>query len=674
MLGQVWHTPGAAINAADLIPLAAFPIWRTIHFLLSCFILLACAPVLAIRWLVKMCCFLRRFHLWTQRLLIIMWLNVSCCLHHSGAMVGLKAMEGWVMSPHLLLIYLAANLINLRTMMLLVACIERTVSRNAVDAMCVATIPIACSLWRRFSSNTETVYSCCVCAILGYEFLEWAGSWRLSDRQKLLWLRYYLHAWALLSVGVVCIQPSTARWVPAAVFYSSVVFLTALQAIPSPLQEAHKRFDPYYKTKYKGTWVCSCCGACNAVEDSLCSKCGAAAGPGEDTSGDVDYEIGDSVPASNGGREGLGTRGHFPGSPNDAWRCSNGCAAPNQPDETKCTTCSRTAGWAQQESTGTGSDRNDSSSRAHRNTGVRAGVDWDDACDMEVKAPVEGGGTSEAPESRDSAPPTTGRSTRSGRSTPPVGGSVGEPTRKKRKASCGKSKCGYPCDDGKMVCYACGYPPTHQAKKGDIWRHYQSEESAADARASWAEMDVRPPVIEGREPQLGECFCERMNCMFKAINKYQLQCAQEDEDVCSICGTGPRGTSAVRHVGVFMLGAFRMYYSQTDPLHPSATPLGSSLLPTSPMCQACYMKGYKFSRSTANDVPVKLSAEVAYDLARTAIRPPSDTLAAKREAAFASVRLHLLGILKGGDMVYSSTSKTPLTSIRMNAGQRDWTR
>lgn len=233
-------------------------------------------------------------------------------------------------------------------------------------------------------------------------------------------------------------------------------------------------------------------------------------------------------------------------------------------------------------------------------------------CDMEVEAPGGGAGGDKTSAREGSAPATTGTSTRitrTGRVPPPAGGSPGEPKKKKRKPACKRDVCGLAREGGKRECYACGDPPSRTGSNSEVWRHYQSEEAAGDAKEVWdymGVMEIRPcVVIDGREPKCTECYCDRPGCMFRSIIRARAARDTEQDVSCDICGKERIQTSRIKCIGPFLLGTFRACFAQPVPGNTLTIPTGSSLEASSLVCQGCYMKGWKYQdKQTPVNTPV----------------------------------------------------------------------
>lgn len=251
---------------------------------------------------------------------------------------------------------------------------------------------------------------------------------------------------------------------------------------------------------------------------------------------------------------------------------------------------------------------------------------------MDVEATFtggDGGGDGEAP--------TTGRPARSTRSSMSSAGTPAAsraspvaqmPRRKRRISACGKPVCGVRDGEGddSQKCWACDEGPRLTGGTRQSWRHFQSDADVETARETWAEMMARGAdrgrVKDGREPWK-DCFCTRADCMFLLVQKWQemeaVRTGEEAEPNCKICGIRGKSTSRMRSPGPH-LHVFRSFFTRRDPNHPVRIPLGSTLQSGSRLCQGCYMKGYRFSKSMG--VRDRLCVREELEMA-TASEPPA---------------------------------------------------
>jgi len=102
-------------------------------------------------------------------------------------------------------------------------------------------------------------------------------------------------------------------------------------------------------------------------------------------------------------------------------------------------------------------------------------------------------------------------------------------------------------------------------------------------------MDLEWPrgdVKDGKEPEVGQCFCERKSCMFRKIEIWQ---GSKDPTACVVCET--RGTTRWRRPGSFLY-SLRIVFSQPNQRLGRRLPMGMTLTEDSILCQACYMVGF----------------------------------------------------------------------------------
>ncbi|CAN0373415.1 unnamed protein product, partial [Ectocarpus sp. 12 AP-2014] len=415
----------------------------------------------------------------------------------------------------------------------------------------------------------------------------------------------------------------------------------------------------------------------------------------------------------------FGTEGDFPGSVNDHWRCV--CHVSNPSDRRTCRECGRIAFWTA-DLTGIGGthvwvptpEGMKTEPLEGAGAGIKAGgsrrgfgdtideVDGGGGCSasaesgdggvgtewicnaawyvgddgMEIVAPAPsspasggGGGAGAAPTSSGTAP-HAGRTTRSGVSSRAGSAVPGSSNKKKRAAKCGKPVCGVPeGGSGEPVCWACEEPARVLSSRVR-WKHYQSEDAINAAKSVWSARIAlgadRGRVKDGKEPS-NECFCDRTDCMFMKVEQWQREEAVQGQGanrdvVCAICNKGRRSTPQHHHPGAFLY-AMRVLFSRRDPLHPQALPLGSTLDENSNLCQACYMRGYRFAQSTKDGSGIQ-SVDDELTL-RSGCQPlQNDSVDGARSLA----RRRFLEILADGGFVYLAHGVDIYKEARREAG------
>lgn len=394
----------------------------------------------------------------------------------------------------------------------------------------------------------------------------------------------------------------------------------------------------------------------------------------------------------------VGTLGKFCGSEADKWKCAV-CRACNLSSQRHCCNCGRVAWWlvdligvngthvwvptpdgmkmvlrrgtaVDLESETNDVGGNVGSGRVGTGEELTGNDEWCGADgSMEVVAPSggvpssDGGGGSGASSSRLAR---ADRATRRGAPSSTSGGNSKGKKKTTRRTSCSKTTCGTKNGDGELVCYACEQPPKTSEGGRTYWRHFQVH-SIDGARRTWSDrMDEgwdRGQVLAGRQPKLGECFCDATKCMYRKVLDWQKGERREGGRACAICKATAESTQKMRHPGSF-LHALRCVHSDRDGNNPQKIPLGGTLVETSRLCNVCYMKGVNFVNKCLKGGNKTWS--VAEELAlRNGCDPaPRNSV----EGARSVVRRKLLGRLNDGEIVYLAQAVGMYKKVRCSCG------
>lgn len=224
--------------------------------------------------------------------------------------------------------------------------------------------------------------------------------------------------------------------------------------------------------------------------------------------------------------------------------------------------------------------------------------------------------------------------------------------------------------EGVPVCWACEQEPKKDMHgRRSFWMHYNTQGNPVlEAQRVWDHAmrneEDRGIVKEGKQPEANQCFCTRVDCMYKKIEAWKRAEAARGGGAfptkCAICTKGWRSTPRLRHPGSY-LHAMRIYFARQAFGAPGGIPLGNTLCESSVLCMACYDQGARFARNIDH---VKLSAREDLELRRLGEPLPENSV----EGARAATRRQILARLADGKFLHLQECVELYAAARASGG------
>lgn len=211
------------------------------------------------------------------------------------------------------------------------------------------------------------------------------------------------------------------------------------------------------------------------------------------------------------------------------------------------------------------------------------------------------------------------------------------------------------------MCSACRLPFKQFGERYN-WKRFQSDEAVADAAELWSREMAKPTppstaVNQGFRPSRDNCFCNRGNCFFGMVVKWQAKSPRR----CAVCWA----SSAVRHwrnPGA-SVRLHQRYFSSVHARCQRLRETGGTLASDSWMCNACHAEGARKGpiafRGDKSTIEGYLNLLGLYSPARN-----------KNTEAFTErvVTLYSLRRLKDGELVHLEDGVDTMRNAREEAG------